>query len=70
MGKYSDFPSQTPEVRPKSAIYIPKGDEHPRQFYMAPPLPGVGVAWDRPTQYTRQTKSDHNNKRFFIHYHG
>ena len=29
MGKYSDFPSQTPYVRPRSAIYSPKRDyEH------------------------------------------
>ena len=32
MGKYSDFPSQTPQVRPKSAIYTPKRDnEHTRR---------------------------------------
>ena len=31
MGKYSDFPSQTPQVKPNSAIYTPK---HPRYFYM------------------------------------
>ena len=35
MGKDSDFPSQTPQVRPKSAIYTPKrDDEHPCHFYM------------------------------------
>ena len=33
MGKYSDFPSQTPQVRPKSAIYSPKrDDEHARHL--------------------------------------
>ena len=31
MGKYSDFPSQTPQVKPNSAIYTPK---HPRYFYV------------------------------------
>ena len=42
MGKYSNFPSQTPQMRPKSAIYTPKrDDEHPRHFYMeSPPPPG------------------------------
>ena len=36
MGKYSDFPFQTPLVRPKSAIQdTPKlDDEHLRHFYM------------------------------------
>ena len=35
MGKYSDFPSQTPQVRPESANYTPKWhDEHPCIFYM------------------------------------
>ena len=35
MAKYSDFPSQTPWGRPKSAIYTPKWDnEHPHHFYM------------------------------------
>ena len=34
MGKYCDFASQTPLVRPKSEIYTPKGDdEHPRVFH-------------------------------------
>ena len=38
MGKYSEFPSQTPLVRPKSAIYTPKwDDEHPRNFYTGVP---------------------------------
>ena len=33
MGKYIDFPSQQPYVRPKSAIYTPKrNDKH--HFYM------------------------------------
>ena len=40
MGKYSNFPSQTPQMRPKSAIYTPKrDDEHPRHFYMESPPP-------------------------------
>ena len=35
MGKYSEFPSQTPQVRPKSANYTPKRDnENPCHFYM------------------------------------
>ena len=39
MGKYSDFPPQTPQGRPKSAIYTPKRDnEHPRHFYVVVPL--------------------------------
>ena len=39
---HSDFPSQTPKVRPKSAIYIPKRDnEHPRHFYMGVPQGGL-----------------------------
>lgn len=34
MGKYCDFASQTPLVRPKSAIYTRKGDdEHPCTFH-------------------------------------
>ena len=38
MGKYSDFPAQTPYVRPKSAINSTKrDDEHPRHFYMGVP---------------------------------
>ena len=38
MGKYSDFPSQTPLVRTKSAIYTPKrDDEHPRHLFMGVP---------------------------------
>ena len=38
MGKYSDFPFQTPWVRPTSAIYTPKwDDEHPCHFYMGVP---------------------------------
>ena len=39
MGKCShDFLSQTPQVRPKSAIYMPKwDDEHPCHFYMGVP---------------------------------
>ena len=38
MGKYSEFPSQTPLVRPKSSIYTPKlDDEHPRNFYTGVP---------------------------------
>ena len=43
MGKYSDFPSQTPQMRSKFAIYIPKRDDgHLRHFYMGvPPLPSV-----------------------------
>ena len=43
MGKYSNFPSQTPQMRPKSAIYTPKrDDEHPRHFYMESPPPPPG----------------------------
>ena len=44
MGKYSDFLSQTPLVRIKSAIFItPKGDdEHLCHFYMGLP-PGHGA---------------------------
>ena len=40
MGKYSEFLSQKPLVRIKSAIFItPKGDdEHPCHFYMGVPL--------------------------------
>ena len=39
MGKYSDFPFQSPWVRRKSAIYIPKrDDEHPFIFIMGVPL--------------------------------
>ena len=41
MGKYSNFSSQTPYLRPKFAIYTPKrDDEHPSHFYMkvAPPF--------------------------------
>ena len=42
MGKCSDFPSQTPSVRPKSAVYTQKrDDEHRRHFYMRSPLPGT-----------------------------
>ena len=38
MGKYSDFPSQTPYVRLKTAIYNPKRDEeYPHHFYMGVP---------------------------------
>jgi len=33
MGKYGDFPFQTPQVRPKSAIYTAKrDDEHTRHL--------------------------------------
>ena len=41
MGKDSDFPFQTPQERPKSAIYTPKWDDkHPCHFYMGvPPSP-------------------------------
>ena len=43
MVKYSYFPSQTPKVRAKSAIYTPKrDDEQPCDFYMGvPPGPEV-----------------------------
>ena len=42
MGKYSDFPSQTPQMRPKFAIYIPKRDDgHLRHFYMGVPPPSL-----------------------------
>ena len=42
MVQYSDFPSQTPKVRPKSAFYTPKrDDEHPRHFYMGVPQGGL-----------------------------
>ena len=45
MGKYSDFPSQTPQMRPKFAIYTPKRDDgHLRHFYVGvshPHPPGV-----------------------------
>ena len=49
MGKYSDFPSQTSKVRPKSVIYTPKRDDkHPDHFDMGVPTPlpggGGGVA--------------------------
>ena len=45
MVQYSDFPSQTPLVRPKSAIFIPKRDhEHPRHFYMGVPQGGFPPA--------------------------
>ena len=38
MDKYSDFPGQTPQVRPKSAIYTPKWhSKHPCHFYMGVP---------------------------------
>ena len=45
MGKYCNFSSQTPKVRPKSASYhyTPKrDDEHPLHFLYGspPPLPG------------------------------
>ena len=41
MGKHSEFPSQTPQARPKSAIYTPKrDDEHACHFYVGVP-PGV-----------------------------
>ena len=46
MGKYSNFSSHTPKVRPKSASYhyTPKrDDEHPLHLYMGvppPPRPG------------------------------
>ena len=37
MDKYGAFPSQTPSVRPKSAIYTPKrDDEHPCHINTAP----------------------------------
>ena len=42
MGKYSDFPSQTPQMRPKLAICIPNRDDGPlRHFYIGvlPPPP-------------------------------
>ena len=41
MGKYSDVPSQTPLVRPKSAIYTPKVDvtSIPVTFIWEPPPP-------------------------------
>ena len=40
MGKYSVFPSQTPQIRPKFAIYTPKRDDgHLRHFYMGVSLP-------------------------------
>ena len=40
MGKYSDFLSQMPEVRPKSAIYtLMWDDKQPCRFYMADPHP-------------------------------
>ena len=39
IGKYSDFPSQTPQGRSKSAFYTPKQDnEHPCHFYVVVPL--------------------------------
>ena len=41
MGKYRDYPSQTPEVRPKSEIYTPmRDDAYHRHFYMGVP-PGM-----------------------------
>ena len=40
MGKYSDVPSQTPLVRPKSAIYTPKVDATSIPVtFMCPPPP-------------------------------
>ena len=40
-GKYSDFPSQSAYVRPRTTIYSTKqGDEHPRHFYTGVP------SWD------------------------
>ena len=54
-GKYSDFPPQTPQVRPKSAIYTPKRDnEHPGHFDMwvpPPPPPPRGCAFGKATAY-------------------
>ena len=47
MGKYSDFPSQAPQMRPKFAIYIPKRDDgHLRHFYIGvlPPPPTSPVS--------------------------
>ena len=43
MGKYSDVPSQTPLVRPKSAIYTPKVDATsiPVTFIWEPPPPAL-----------------------------
>ena len=45
MGKYSDVPSQTPLVRPKSAIYTPKVDATsiPVTFIWEPPSPPPGL---------------------------
>ena len=40
MGKYIDFPSKQPYVRPKSAIYTAKGDDE-HHFYMGVTLPGA-----------------------------
>ena len=48
MGKYSDFPSQTSKLRPKSAICTEKrGDEHLCHFYMRVPrvIMNVHVCW-------------------------
>ena len=41
MAKYDGVLPRTPQVRPKSQIYIPEGDnEHPHPFHMpSPPLP-------------------------------
>ena len=51
MGKYIDFPSQQPYVRPKSAIYTPKRDDE-HHFYMGVSPPGAPSStikkhWDK-----------------------
>ena len=48
MGKYSDFPSHTPQLRPKSAICTEKqDDEHLHHFNMRVPrvIMNVHVCW-------------------------
>ena len=51
MGKYIDFPSQQPYVRPKSAIYTPKRDDE-HHFIRESPLLGAPSStikkhWDK-----------------------
>ena len=44
MGSNSDFPSQTPQVRPNSTIYtLKQDDEHPRLFYVSHPRSSPSV---------------------------
>ena len=46
MAKNNDILPRTPQARPKSEIYTPKGDdEHPRPFHMGVPPPGSVVCY-------------------------